>query len=537
VLFRSGLIKAFGALEDKLSGIIGTRVSTRNSKAMAIGKTVLGGLMVAGGIAAAPFSAGASLALTAGGVATIGSGLKGFTPGDPMPSTGSRERDYSVGYSGGRKSLADVQSVGHVANLNPKFRERILKMIQANPAVGIGKGHRSSTEQRTMFLDRYSKTDEKTAIFWEGSYWTKRDGVPPAAPPGFSMHEIGLAADLTGDLDWVQQNAHKFGLKTFGGVNGEPWHVQPAELPNGRSEYERSGAPWGLGGSVDRSDPSAVISGITDGKSSTDRFGSASSGGPTHFGQTGIMASIEGTREANRLNVSGAGVSAFAGTSPAPTVGSKGAGTATGSIRSTGRRGKMKPEEIAQLLFAAGFRGDDLAKALSISYRESSHNSSALNNNKKTRDMSYGLFQINMHEKLGPWRRKRFSLASDEDLFDPSVNIRVAKGLYDMRKKEGKDPFHDWGPYKNPPKDPLYGRAGQFYPKAQAIAKKIEGDPMPVGRALGGGGGATFVDGGSITISAPVTIQAGASFDPHQVGLEAGRMIERQLKIAMMRKN
>ena len=526
-----GLIKAFGALEDKLSGIIGTRVSTRNSTGIAIGKTVLGGAMVLGGIAGAKFTGGASLALSAYGVSQIGAGLKGFTPGDPMPGG----RDYSVGYGGGRKSLSEVNGVGFVAKLNPKFRERILKMMQENPAVGIGSGHRESDVQRTMFTDRYLKTDEKTDIFWEGSYWKKKDGVAPAAPPGFSMHEIGLAADLTGDLDWVQKNAHRFGLKTFGGVNGEPWHVQPAELPNSRVEYEKSGASWGLGGSSERADPSAVISGITDGDGSGHRFGSGRSGGPMSFGQVGIMGSIEATKEANRLNLGASGVSAFAGSSASSTASSTGAGTSVGSIKRGGRRGKMKPEEVAQLLFAAGFRGDDLAKALAISYRESNHNSGALNNNEKTKDMSYGLFQINMHKNLGPWRRKRFNLQSDEDLFEPDTNIRVAKGLYDMRKKEGKDPFHDWGPYKK--KSPTYGRADEFLPKARAIAKQIEGDPMPIGKSSGGGGGGTFVEGASININAPINIQAGATFDPHQVGVEAGRLIERQLKIAMMRKN
>jgi hypothetical protein len=520
-----GLIKAFGALEDKLSGLIGARTSMRNSKGMAIGKTVLGGLMIAGGVAAAPFSAGSSLALTAGGVAILGSGLKGFSgPGDPMPGA----KDYSVGYGGKRMSLSDAVSTPSVGKLNPKFRERILKMMKDNPAVGIGSGHRESSKQRTMFLERYSKTEDKTDIYWEGSYWTKKSGVAPAAPPGFSMHEIGLAADLTGDLDWVQKNAGKYGLKTFGGVNGEPWHVQPAELPNSRSEYEKSGAKWGLGGSSERSDPNARIAGISDGVA-PDRFNGSKSGGPASFSQMSIMDSISATRDANRMGLGAGGVVSKAGTKGARS----GAGTATGSIK---RRGKLKPEEVAQLLYSAGFRGDDLAKAIAISFRESNHNAGSLNDNKKTKDMSYGLFQINMHKDLGPWRRKKFNLASDSDLFDAATNVRVAKGLFDIRKREGKDPFHDWGPYKG--KDPLYGRAGTYYPKAQAIAKQMAGDPMPVGRSMGGGGGATFVDGGSVTIHAPVTIHTGTgSFDPTHIGQEAGRAIERQLRIELMRRN
>jgi hypothetical protein len=523
-----GLIKAFGALEDKLSGVIGARTSTRNSAGLSIGKGILGGAMMLGGgiMAATGVGAAVSPFLIAGGAGMLSQGFKGFNSGDPMPVG---KKDYSVGYGGKKMSLSQAANAPSVAKLNPKFRERILKMMQDNPAVGIGQGYRDGGSQRTMFLDRYNKTDKKTDIFWEGSYWQKKDGVAPAAPPGFSMHEIGLAADLTGDLDWVQKNAGKYGLKTFGGVNGEPWHVQPAELPNGRSEYEKSGAKWGMGGASGRSDPNARIAGLTDGVVS-DKFGGAKSGGPTSFGQMSIMDSMSATRDANRMSLGAAGTVAAAGTSGRRT----GAGSGTGSIK---RRGKLKPEEVAQLLYSAGFRGDDLAKAIAISYRESNHNSGSLNNNAKTKDKSYGLFQINMAGALGPSRLKSQKLKSNDDLFDAATNIRVTKNMYNWNKGHGRDPFHDWGPYKG--KDALYGRAGSYYPKAQAIAKQVSGDPAPIGRPIGGGGGgATFVDGGGITIHAPISIHTGTdSFDPHKIGQEAGRAIERQLRIELMRKN
>lgn len=525
-----GLIKAFGALEDKLSGIIGTRTSTRNSAGMSIGKTVLGGALMLGGAAMAATGVGAAATpyMFMAGAGLIGSGAKGFSGqrGDPMPVG---KKDYSVGYGGKKMSLAQASNAPSVAKLNPKFRERILKMMQENPAVGVGEGFRSGVSQRTMFTDRYNKTDKKTDIFWEGSYWQKKDGVAPAAPPGFSMHEIGLAADLTGDLDWVQKNAHRFGLKTFGGVNGEPWHVQPTELPNGRGEYEKSGAKWGMTGGSGKSDPNARIAGLTDGVLS-DRFGGAKSGGGRSFSQMGIMDSMSATRDANRTGLGAAGTVAAAGTSGRRT----GAGSGTGSIS---RRGKIKPEDLAQLLYTAGFRGDDLAKAIAISYRESRHNSSSLYNNPKTKDLSYGLFQINMTGALGPSRRMSQKLKSNDDLFDAATNIRVTRNMYNWNKGHGRDPFHDWGPYKG--KDALYGAAGTYYPKAQAIAKDMSGDPAPVGRSMGGGGsGATFVNGGGVTIHAPISVYTGTdSFDPHTIGQEAGRAIERQLRIELMRKN
>lgn len=507
------LTEAFGAMEDKLSGIIGTRVSTRNSPGFQIGKGLLGGAMMIGGIMLSGASGGtaapAGMMLTAMGASMTASAFKGFSgpSGDPVG------KDYSVGYGGKKTTIGSVASAPSVAKLNPKFRERLLRMIQDNPNVGIGQGFRDPAEQRTMFMNRYSRTSEKTDIFWEGSYWKKKEGVAPAAPPGFSMHEIGLAADLTGDLDWVQKNAAKYGLKTFGGVNGEPWHVQPAELPNSRPEYEKSGAKWG-GSSGERPDPRAVIAGITDGGVVGDRF---------RMSQMSIADTIAATSDINRAKLS-----------QLQMLNGPGTVRTTSSLSGRrGKRGKLKPEEVASYLYAAGFRGDDLAKALAISYRESiGFNTDAHNRNRRTGDNSYGLFQINMIDKYGENRRRAWKLKSNEELFDPIVNIRVANEMYRWNKGHKRDPFYDWGPYKG--KDALYGSAGSYYPKAQAVAKKITGDPAPTGRVQSSGGGGTFVEGASITVQAPITITG--TVDAHAVAQEAARVIERQVKIAMMRR-
>lgn len=506
------LTEAFGAMEDTLQQVMGTRISTRNSPGFQIGKGLLGGAMMIGGIALSGASFGAAapagMMLTAMGAGMTASAFKGFSgpTGDPVG------KDYSVGYGGKKTTIGSVASAPSVAKLNPKFRERLLRMIQDNPNVGIGQGFRDPAEQRTMFMNRYSRTSEKTDIFWEGSYWKKKEGVAPAAPPGFSMHEIGLAADLTGDLDWVQKNAAKYGLKTFGGVNGEPWHVQPAELPNSRPEYEKSGAKWG-GSSGERPDPKAVIAGITDGGVMGDRF---------RMSQMSISDTIAATSDLNKVKL--AQLQMLNGPGTIRT-------TSTLSGRK-GKRGKLKPEEVASYLYAAGFRGDDLAKALAISYRESNFNTDAHNRNRKTGDNSYGLFQINMIDKYGENRRRAWKLKSNEELFDPIVNIRVANEMYRWNKGHKRDPFYDWGPYKG--KDAVYGAASSYYPKAQAIAKKITGDPAPVGRAQSSGGGGTFVEGASITVQAPITITG--TVDAHAVAQEAARVIERQVKIAMMRR-
>lgn len=54
-----------------------------------------------------------------------------------------------------------------------------------------------------------------------------------------------------------------------------------------------------------------------------------------------------------------------------------------------------------------------------------------LNNNEKTRDLSYGLTQINMRGKLGPDRVARCGLSAYEDLWIPAVNLACARALYE----------------------------------------------------------------------------------------------------------
>jgi LysM repeat protein len=73
----------------------------------------------------------------------------------------------------------------------------------------------------------------------------------------------------------------------------------------------------------------------------------------------------------------------------------------------------------------AGLTGETLRTAWAIGMAESGGNPRAFNGNAGTGDRSYGLFQINMLGNLGPARLRQYNLNSNEDLFDPEVNIRV----------------------------------------------------------------------------------------------------------------
>jgi hypothetical protein len=166
---------------------------------------------------------------------------------DPINETGGQ---MSVMYPswGDPQTIDQIRAESDFKQLHPTMQQRVLDLIRAsNGAVGLGVGFRSESEQRQLFLSRYV-VDSSGSVEWDGKRWRKQnESDATAAPPGRSMHELGLAADLAGDHAWVVANSSRFSLKNFASVNDEPWHVQPVELPNSRADYERAGSPWATG--------------------------------------------------------------------------------------------------------------------------------------------------------------------------------------------------------------------------------------------------------------------------------------------------
>jgi hypothetical protein len=157
---------------------------------------------------------------------------------------------YLFGYSGGRLSLDEMATRQTWALLHPEFRRRLVHLFDLAQAsgsdLGIGEGWRSSDVQRRTFLARHAEVRSGGCCSYEGKRWAL---IPPnahAAPPGLSFHEtaitpsgnVGMAADLVGDLAFGRAHAAEVGLVEFSQVNREPWHFQPAELPTSRSRYD-----------------------------------------------------------------------------------------------------------------------------------------------------------------------------------------------------------------------------------------------------------------------------------------------------------
>ena len=368
----------------------------------------------------------------------LGMSLPPEESGDPEDQ-GNNENSNTTGYAYiDRMPMAKPPNDRSWNGLDARMKKRLLALFAASGGqvtLGGGGGTRSTEQQRAMFLDRYRPSADGE-VEWEGKRWTRVKGAA-AAPPGRSMHEIGLAADLAGPgvgNGWLKKNAKRFGLKEFSNVNDEPWHVQPAELPNSRREYEGGDfGNWGTstdepGGATDQA---AAETGAGGGGG---MFGGASGLGGTSLGTLGI-----GTTSLSALQggtPGGGGGATFAGTGGATTS------DRTADVDYSGE-GPLTGKQVAQMLYNQGFRGENLIMALAISKRESGWDPGAFNGNSNTGDKSYGLFQINMIGDLGPARREQYGLTKNEELLDPKVNIRAAY----MLSSNGTN-FHHWGGYK-----------------------------------------------------------------------------------------
>lgn len=539
------MVKILGSIEDKLSAVVGNRVSQGGWQKWAGSALKIGGAIasfVPGPTAVAGMGAMALGAMLSGDP-TGNEGGGGTTTTRKSGNANDDNIMIPVGYGGKRQSLSAVKQRGDFKKLNPKMQDRLLSMFRDNPNVGIGGGSRDSDQQKAMFLSRYRRTSKKTDIEWDGSYWEHVSGAA-AAPPGRSMHEIGLAADLVGDLKWMNANAGKYGLKHFAGVNNEPWHVQPAELPNSRRQYEKSGASWGTdgawGGAVD-----AVNNAVNKDIPVEAEHGNHGGGG---FGMlrdfTGMSISeIMAAMEEGGSAAFSAGQAGGKETAPKKPGTNTIGDTPIAGVLSPNTGGALAGVDVARAAFAAGFRGDDLVKMIAIAKRESGWRPRAYNGNLGTGDQSYGLWQLNtLNSKKGgmmgdlvnsilgkPAGNKDFN-----ELFDPNVNARVAFEFY----KRNGNTLRPWGGYKGVSDT---HNADQYLTAAQqAVTAAQLGDPYsgePPAR-MSGSGSMNVTSSPTYNINvAPVITFTGTPQTPdlRNIAQELTGMIEQNVRSLEMR--
>lgn len=115
-----------------------------------------------------------------------------------------------------------------------------------------------------------------------------------------------------------------------------------------------------------------------------------------------------------------------------------------GGAQKTGAGGKYSAAEVAAILKRNGATDEEATILGAIAMPESSGNPDSHNYNPKTGDDSYGLFQINMLGDLGPERRAKYGLKSNEDLYDPDKNAQIAIAMH--RASGG---YGDWSTYRD----------------------------------------------------------------------------------------
>lgn len=119
----------------------------------------------------------------------------------------------------GTPTPAPAPAASGSGGFNPEFSSALNALLQASGGkVWVTSGYRSPERQAQLYA---------AAVKKYGSEAAARKWV---APPGKSQHGMGVAADLGGDLDWVRQNAARYGLVQP--MSWEPWHWSSRPISN-----------------------------------------------------------------------------------------------------------------------------------------------------------------------------------------------------------------------------------------------------------------------------------------------------------------
>lgn len=155
------------------------------------------------------------------------------------------KNSYLFGYSGQRKTLAQMDQTTGWNRVHPELRRRAVALMDDCPHdLGVGNAFRSAAQQEVTFRSRYTPYPSPPGMLWEGRYWRHTSGAP-SAPPGRSYHEEtvdgwGLAIDFLNydpAIPWANAHAAQYGLEHLASYAGERWHFQPIEVPRSRTTY------------------------------------------------------------------------------------------------------------------------------------------------------------------------------------------------------------------------------------------------------------------------------------------------------------
>ena len=122
-----------------------------------------------------------------------------------------------------------------------------------------------------------------------------------------------------------------------------------------------------------------------------------------------------------------------------------GPGAPAGGAPTQPAGGKYDEAGLIALMKQAGATDEEAKVFAKIAIRESSGVPTAHNDNSRTGDDSYGLWQINMIGRMGPDRLRRLGLTDPKQLLDPLINAKAALML--KRGQMGPGPA-GWKPWR-----------------------------------------------------------------------------------------
>jgi hypothetical protein len=140
------------------------------------------------------------------------------------------------------------------------------------------------------------------------------------------------------------------------------------------------------------------------------------------------------------------------------------------------------------LIKQAGGTDAEATTLAGIAGAESRFKTSAHNPNAATGDNSYGLWQINMLGAMGPQRRAQYGLKSNEDLYNPATNARVALAMHRAANPRKFGGYGDWSTYRS-------GAYRQYLPSRAAMAAAAPGHISPARRTADNPGGSGVAAG------------------------------------------
>lgn len=153
---------------------------------------------------------------------------------------------------------------------------------------------------------------------------------------------------------------------------------------------------------------------------------------------------------------------------------------------------KLSQAQIAAYAQSAGLSPDRAKIAAAIALAESGGRTDAHNANPP--DDSYGLWQINMIGSMGPSRRAKFGISSNEGMYDPGVNARAMAAI----SNNGAN-FSPWATYTS-------GAYKQFNGGTADAAGFDWTDPFGLNPLAGGGVTGTL---SGLTSMAELAVSAG----------------------------